>query len=207
MNESIRTKNVMINVDVQHDFVDGTLAVAEGGEIIPALNHFNKAARESDGIVIFTRDDHPQTTPHFDTWPVHCVHGTQGAELMSELEVVDGDFILNKGQGQRDGYSGIEAYDSQGNTIESLINEEKKDHTVRVFIGGLATDYCVKATAIDTAERYKNEVNVHLYLLREAVRAVNLQIGDEVRALQAIQDAGVLAVSTQEALEMIEGTK
>ena len=144
------TRNILVTVDVQRDFIDGTLAVKNGLEVVAPLNRVARAVRAKMGNVAFTRDWHPASTPHFDTWPVHCVAGSEGAEFDPALEIEPDDVILDKGTGQTDGYSGIEGVSADGKTLETLTAPRGWEN-VAVYIGGLATDYCVKATATDAA--------------------------------------------------------
>ncbi len=198
-------RNVLVAVDVQNDFITGSLAVAEGDQIVAPLNEVAEAVRDTDGQVIFTRDWHPASTPHFDTWPVHCVAETEGAEFYPELDIRATDTVVSKGMEQTDGYSGWEGISDQGETLEELIAPKTPEEKVRIFIGGLATDYCVQATALDIAARFDTDERVAMYLLRDAIRAVGLQPDDEHRAMDAMRDAKLIAVSAREAKAMIEG--
>ncbi len=202
-----RTKNVLVEVDVQNDFVTGSLAVNEGTEVVAPLNELARAVREGDGVVAQTRDWHPATTPHFDVWPVHCVAGTEGAAFHPELEILPGDTVLDKGTGQTDGYSGIEGVSDGGATLESIIAPETREQRVRVFIGGLATDYCVKSTAIDTQAAFADDERVTIYALRDAMRAVNLDPADEAKAIAAMQGAGVTFITVEQALAMVDESR
>lgn len=202
MNESFspNTRNVLVGVDVQNDFISGSLAVDDGEQVVAPLNKLANAVRETDGIVIFTRDWHPEKTPHFDNWPVHCVENTTGADFDPRLKIHSGDIILSKGTGQTDGYSGMEGVGPQHETLESLIQPKNPEDNVRVLIGGLATDYCVKATVLDLAKRFRSDQHVGLYLVRDAVKAVNIQSSDEQVALREIERAGVEAMSSEQML-------
>ncbi|MEO8691352.1 MAG: isochorismatase family protein [Candidatus Saccharimonas sp.] len=203
--EFISTRNILIAVDVQKDFIDGSLAVEGGREVVQPINRVAEQVRKSLGQVAFTRDWHPTRTPHFDSWPVHCVAGTEGADFDSTLEVVIGDVVLDKGTGQTDGYSGAEAIGPNGGSLEDLIDPANRQERVRVFIGGLATDYCVKATAIDLAAQFNEDKHVELFALREAMRAVNANgPNDEIEALFAMRDAGVKIITIEDALTMID---
>ncbi|HMS92831.1 MAG TPA: isochorismatase family protein [Candidatus Saccharibacteria bacterium] len=204
------TRNVLVAVDVQNDFIDGSLAVTEGDQVVQPLNDAAAAVREAGGDVAFTRDWHPATTPHFadygGIWPIHCVAETDGAAFHPDLEVTEGDVIINKGMEQTDGYSGWEGVADDGQTLETMIEPRTREEKVRVFIGGLATDYCVKATALDIAERFKDDERVQLYLIHNAIRAVGLAPTDEEKALAAMEEARVQAVSSDDARAMIERT-
>lgn len=203
------TRNVLVAVDVQNDFINGSLAVPKDKQVVTPLNEMAQAVREDGGDVVFTRDWHPATTPHFDNWPVHCVQNTHGAKFDPRLQVRRRDTIISKGMGQTDGYSGMDTLGSKstGKSLDRIVTPASRLERVRVFIGGLATDYCVKATALDLASRFEKDERVSLYLLRDAVRAVNLERGDEKRALKALRDADVVAISTVEARQQFFETE
>lgn len=190
-------RNILIGVDVQNDFVSGSLAVNGGEQVVTPLNNMARDVRDSGGTVIWTRDWHPAQTPHFEQWPVHCVAGTEGADFHSRLDVRDQDIIISKGTGETDGYSGFEGFDPQGRNLDQLATERRNQRN-RYFIGGLATDYCVKATALDLAQATAGMPRTELYLIRDAVRGVNLEANDEAKALRAIEDAGFVAMTSQE---------
>lgn len=202
------TRNILVAVDVQNDFITGSLAVNEGEQVVTPINEVADAVRATNGTVIFTRDWHPVHTPHFDTdggtWPVHCVAETEGAAFAPALAVLENDTILSKGMEQTDGYSGWEGVGTQGESLETLIAPRTPEEKVQVFLGGLATDYCVKATGIDIATFFANDDRVTTYLLRDAVRAVALEKADEANALKAMQAAQIIAIDTNEARAIIE---
>jgi len=211
MEKFTNTRDVLVTVDVQNDFVTGSLAVTDGEAVITPTNEVAAAIRSTGGDVALTRDWHPAHTPHFDTdggiWPVHCVAETEGAAFAPALEIAPTDLILSKGMEQTDGYSGWEGVGEQGETLETIITPRDPRERVRVFIGGLATDYCVKATGIDIATFFADDERVTTYLLRDAVRAVALQQADEANALQALEAAQVLAITSEEARAMIGGDR
>jgi nicotinamidase/pyrazinamidase len=184
-------KTALLVVDVQNDFADsnGSLYVREGEAVIPIINEQIEAARRSGALVVYTQDWHPGSTPHFEKdggiWPVHCVQGTWGAELHPDLKVV-GE-VVRKGAGGEDGYSGFTVRDPRSGEEHSTGLEEllRRRGVERVVVAGLATDYCVKETAIDGARK-----NFDATVLTSAVRAVDLQTGDGQRALEAVEGAG-----------------
>ena len=200
----VDTRHMLVEVDVQKDFITGTLAVEDGIEVVAPLNTLAHAVRRDLGRVALTRDWHPAATPHFDTWPVHCVADTDGAAFHPDLQVKEGDIVLNKGMGQTDGYSGIEGVADDGTTLETMIEPVHRDEKVRIFVGGLATDYCVKATAVDLARRYKGLDNVSICLVTDAIRAVNLQPNDGTEAVEAMADAGVHIINLTDALALVD---
>ena len=187
----------LIVVDVQNDFADpaGSLSVGRAGRILPRINDEVALAREAGATVVYTQDWHPESTPHFakdgGIWPVHCVADTWGAELHPDL-VVEGE-IIRKGRNGEDGYSGFTMRDPvSGAAIPTPLEGMLRERDVsRVVICGLATDYCVNATALD-ARRLGFETQV----LMNAVAAVNLQPGDDQKALTAMADAGAELVSS-----------
>ncbi len=191
-------KTALVVVDLQNDFADpaGGLAVAGGDAIVPTVNAEIKAALAADAFVVYTQDWHPETTPHFakdgGIWPVHCVGGTWGAELHPGLRV-DGPRV-RKGVNGEDGYSGFTMKDpTTGATVPTQLEELLHDRRVeRVVVCGLATDYCVKATALDAAR-----LGFETYLLVDAVRAVDLAPGDGERALEEMRSAGVVVWPTR----------
>ncbi len=182
----------LIVVDVQNDFAspDGSLHVHGGDEVVPLLNGEITAAREAGAFVAYTQDWHPPTTPHFakdgGTWPVHGVRDTWGAELHPELSVAGP--VVRKGTNGEDGYSGFTMRDpvsgeERPTELDRLLREHGVDHVV---IGGLATDYCVRATALDA-----RRLGYATTLLTRAVRAVDVKPGDGERALEEVREAGV----------------
>lgn len=182
----------LVVVDVQNDFADpdGSLYVEDAATIIGVVNDAVTAARKAETSVIYTQDWHPSSTPHFakdgGTWPVHCVAGTWGAELYPDL-LVDGERI-RKGTDGEDGYSGFTMADpTTGKTSSTGLAELLRQRDVtRVVVVGLATDYCVKATALDGVE-----LGFATVVLQDAVRPVDLNPGDGERALAEMREAGV----------------
>jgi nicotinamidase/pyrazinamidase len=184
-------RTALLVVDVQNDFADpsGSLSVRGGADIVPRLNAEIQRALEAGATVIYTQDWHPPSTPHFakdgGIWPVHCVTDTWGAAFHPAL-VVAGPSV-RKGINGEDGYSGFTMRDPVTGTdrpteLESMLREQG---VARVVIGGLATDYCVRATAIDAVDR-----GFAAAVLTDAVAAVDLQPGDGERALEDVAAAG-----------------
>jgi nicotinamidase/pyrazinamidase len=188
-------RTALVVVDLQNDFADpaGGLSVAGGADTVPLVNGEIASARAAGGLVVYTQDWHPETTPHFakdgGIWPVHCVAGTWGAELHPRL-VVDGPTV-RKGANGEDGYSGFTMRDPiSGDTIPTELDALLRGHGIgRVVVCGLATDYCVRATALDAAR-----LGYEAELLGDAVRAVDLAPGDGERAIEELRAAGVRVV-------------
>jgi nicotinamidase/pyrazinamidase len=181
-------------VDVQNDFADpdGGLSVAGGDAIVPIVDRETALAASDGGTVVATQDWHPGSTPHFakdgGIWPVHCVAGTWGAELHPDLALPDGAPRVRKGANGEDGYSGFTMRDAlTGETIPTELERLLRDAGIdRVVVAGLATDYCVKATALDAVR-----LGFETHVLTDAIAAVNLQPGDGDRALEEMRAAGV----------------
>jgi nicotinamidase/pyrazinamidase len=184
-------RTALIVTDVQNDFADpaGSLYVHGGEEILALVNREIGRATRAGAFVVYTQDWHPESTPHFrkdgGIWPVHCVQGSWGAAFDDDLVV--GGPVVRKGTGGEDGYSGFTVRhpttgEQEGTGLEGLLREQGIE---RVVLVGLATDYCVKETALDALRR-----GFEVTVLGEGVRAVDLQRGDGERALDQVRQAG-----------------
>lgn len=208
INHSTETERaVLVIVDVQNDFVDGSLAVPGGAEVIPPLNKAAEYVRRNGGDVVLTRDWHPKETPHFGpgAWPVHCVAKTGGAAFHRDLAVSPDDIIISKGMGETDGYSGFEGQTDDGQTLEQILSPRTSHERVVGLIGGLAIDYCVKSTVVDGATAFANDPRVRIFALIDASRAVNLKPTDEADALAEMEAAGAELTNTQTIINEIFG--
>ena len=176
--KKISTTKALLIVDVQNDFCPGgALAVPEGNQVVPVINQL---INQFD-IVCASKDWHPTETIHFDRWPVHCVADSPGADFHPQLNLDSIDQILYKGTSNKDdGYSAFEA------TNINLTQWLKKKKVEELTIVGLATDYCVKASALDAINQ-GFKVVVH----KKAVRAVNLDPNDGKNALLEMKQAGI----------------
>jgi len=181
----------LIVVDVQNDFADpkGSLYVKGGEQVVPVANREIERARKASSPVFYTQDWHPASTPHFKKdggiWPVHCVAGTWGAELHPDLRV-EGE-VIKRGMGGEDGYSGFTVRDPRSGekTPTELGPRLRAKGTTRVVVLGLATDYCVGATAHDAVVGGWDTT-----VLRAGIRAVDLKPGDGDRMLADLVAAG-----------------
>lgn len=191
----------LVVVDMQNDFVhpDGSLFVSGGPEAVARVNAEIESARRAGSPVIYTQDWHPPETPHFvergGTWPPHCVRDTWGAELHDDLLVPDEPVVVKKGIGLEDGYSGFTVYDleagaDQPTELDGLLREAGIE---RVVVVGVATDVCVKATALDAVRLGYDTV-----VVPEATAAVELEPGDRDRAIEEMRAGGV-AMATEAA--------
>ena len=185
-------RTALVVVDVQNDFADprGSLYVAGGEQIVGELNELVRLASEAGALVVYTQDWHPPVTPHFrkhgGIWPVHCVRDSWGAQFHPQLQV-RGD-VIRKGTGGEDGYSGFSfrhpITGAEGRTgLEALLRSRGIQ---RVVVVGLATDYCVKETALDAVQ-----LGFETAVIERATRAVNLKPGDDREALAQLERAGV----------------
>jgi nicotinamidase-related amidase len=172
----------LIVVDFQNDFTPGGALAVTGGDAIAA--RVNELAASGDyALVVATRDwhppDHGSFTEHGGTWPVHCVAGTQGAELHASFDTSKVDEIVDKGQPvDTEGYSGFD-----GTALAQLLRKYGIDE---VTVVGLATDYCVRHTALDALRE-----GLRVRVDPAAVRAVDVEPGDGNRALEELREAGV----------------
>jgi nicotinamidase/pyrazinamidase len=182
------SSDALVIVDVQNDFCPGgALAVPDGDRVVPVLNRYAARFASLGGTVFATRDWHPARTKHFKEhgglWPPHCVQDTAGAAFHAALVLPSGTEIVSKGMDpEADAYSAFQAETSDGQPFAAALAE----HGIqRLFIGGLATDYCVKATALDALTE-----GFEVVVLEDAVRAVELEPGAGSRAFDEIAAAG-----------------
>jgi nicotinamidase/pyrazinamidase len=179
----------LLIIDFQNDFTSGgALEVPRGDEIAEPV----KRLADRLDLVFATRDWHPPDHASFETeggpWPVHCVRGTHGAEFHPTMEEVDIDAVVDVGREREDeGYSGFE---------KSELAQILRDHGVdEVYVCGLATDYCVRASAIDACGE-----GFDVTVVEDAVRGVDVNEGDSERALADMRDAGAKVASSDEVL-------
>jgi nicotinamidase/pyrazinamidase len=181
--------DALLIIDFQNDFTSGgALEVPEGDEIAEPVQ---RLARHFDTVVA-TRDWHPPDHASFETeggpWPVHCVQGTHGAELNPAMDEVELDGMVDVGRAREDeGYSGFE---------NSELAEILRDRDVeKVYVCGLATDYCVRASAIDACKG-----GFDTTVVEDAIRAVNVEPDDGERAIADMQGAGAKVATSDEIL-------
>lgn len=182
----------LVIVDVQNDFadVDGNLSVLGGAEVVPIINQQIQLAQDGGAFVVYTADWHPESTPHFakdgGIWPVHCVGNMWGSEFHPDLHVVGP--VVRKGIDGEDGYSGFSVMDPESEKItKTELGEMLRDRGIKkVVVTGLATDYCVKATALDSVTE-----GFDTRFFSAGSRAVNLAEGDGDAAIASMASAGV----------------
>ncbi|HEY3060500.1 MAG TPA: isochorismatase family protein [Chloroflexota bacterium] len=178
----------LLLVDPQNDFCPGgSLPVADGDKIMPVLNEWLTVAEQSDVPIFVSRDWHPPRTTHFaefgGAWPAHCVAGTSGADFHPALELPASATIVSKGMGEtEDAYSAFQARDGTGTPLATLLRARDVKN---LYVMGLATDYCVKASAIGGIEDGFNVI-----VVKDGVRAVNIQPDDGDHAVEEMRAAG-----------------
>lgn len=204
--------DALIVVDVQNDFIEGgALEVAGGAEIVPLINKL----MDEFSLVVATQDYHPEGHGSFAAshegknlyevidlngldqvlWPVHCVQGTPGANFAPGLDLNPVEKIFHKGTDSGiDSYSGF--WDNGKRKSTGLAEYLRKQSVDRVFVVGLATDYCVKFTALDAIGE-----GFQTYLIEDAARGVNLKAGDVENAVKEMENAGVIVIHSDHLLK------
>lgn len=191
---SLRERDALVIVDVQNDFLPGgTLAVPEGNRVVTPLNTAIDIFRVCNLSVFATRDWHPPNHSSFQEqggpWPPHCVHDTPGAAFVDNLSVDSNVTVITKGvRIEPDEYSGFQGYDD-GNDFDSCLKQRGIE---RIFVGGLATDYCVLDTVLDGLKR-----GYDVYVLTDAIRAVNVKPDDGEKALERMVQQGAKLTTTE----------
>ncbi|MBI2203730.1 MAG: bifunctional nicotinamidase/pyrazinamidase [Candidatus Rokubacteria bacterium] len=181
-------RDALVIVDVQNDFCPGgALAVNAGDEVVPVMNRYAERFARAGAPVFASRDWHPRQTKHFKewggVWPPHCVQGTRGAEFHPALSLPPRTEIVSKGMDpDADAYSAFQAETSDGTPFANALASRG---VRRLFIGGLATDYCVKATVLDARKH-----GFEAFVLDDASRAVEVAAGDGARAVDEMTTAG-----------------
>jgi len=184
--------DALIVVDVQKDFMPGgALPVPEGDKVVQPLNKYIELFSERGLPVFFTRDWHPENhisfKGHGGVWPSHCVQDTEGAQFHPDLIIPsDNKFIISKGTSRDfDAYSGF-----QGTILDSLLKERG---IKRIFVGGVATDYCVKNTVLGGIN-----LGYFAFLLLDAIKGVDVKPGDSEKAIEEMLSAGAVCLTYQE---------
>lgn len=188
--------DALVIVDVQNDFCPGgSLAVPGGDRVVPVLNRYIQRFHELGASIFASRDWHPPVTKHFQAyggaWPPHCVERTKGAEFHPDLALPPGAVVISKGMDpERDAYSCFQALDAAGRDFAVSLGERGIQ---RLFVGGLATDYCVRSTILDALHE-----GFQVVVLQDAIRAVDLQPEDGERAIEEMRAAGAAFTTLEE---------
>lgn len=181
-------KSALVVVDLQNDFMPGgALGVPGGDEVLPVVNRYIERFRAAGLPIYATRDWHPPVTKHFHqyggVWPPHCVQGTPGAEFHRDLKLPPDVVVVSKGMDPtQDSYSCFDAYEADGAPMaESL----RRRGVERIYIGGLATDYCVRSSVMSAVKE-----GFKITVLLDASRGVNLQPHDSEKAIEDMVRVG-----------------
>jgi nicotinamidase/pyrazinamidase len=189
---SLRNGDVLVVVDVQQDFVSGSLPVPGGAQVIRPLNACIGAFHDAGLVVVATRDWHPANHLSFQEqggpWPAHCVARTPGAAFAAGLKAAEGAWLVSKATSpHREAYSAFEGTD--------LDRRLQRLGAKRLVVGGLATDYCVLRTVLDARSR-----GYETFVLADAIRAVDAKPGDGENAEDEMIRAGAHFITTGEVL-------
>lgn len=191
--------SALLLVDIQNDFCPGgALAVPEGDRIVPLANWYARLF-ERRGLPVFaSRDWHPAQTSHFQAggglWPPHCVQGTWGADFHPQLSLPPDAVVVSKGMDPaEDSYSAFQAVTADGESLAQALGDRGVG---RLFVAGLATDYCVQASVVDALRSGFQAV-----LLEDAVKGIDLNPGDIARAVADMEENGA-RTATLETVEM-----
>ncbi len=191
MRTRITTEDALIVVDVQNDFCPGgALAVPDGDKVVPVLNAYAKRFEEAGASIAATRDWHPPDHTSFEgqggPWPPHCVQDTQGAGYHPDLELPEATHHVRKAtEAEAEAYSGFDTTD--------LASWLEQQGVRRVFVGGLATDYCVKQTTLDALDH-----GFTTFVLTDACKGIDAEPGDVEAALDELLDQGAVEVRGEE---------
>ena len=188
--------SALVIVDFQNDFCPGgSLPVPEGDTIADTLNAYIERFTEKGLPVFASKDWHPPETGHFKeyggVWPPHCVMGTKGAEFHPALKLPEKAIILIKGdQPDEDAYSVFQAHTEDGRPFKNVLEDMSIEH---LYVGGLATDYCVKATVLDALRE-----GFRVTLLLDAVKGVDVEKGDSERAIEEMKHRGADTITIEQ---------
>lgn len=175
----------LLIVDVQNDFCPGgALAVPDGDRVVPVIN----GLMDQFSLIVASKDWHPSGSVHFKTWPVHCLQGTRGAEFHPALRSQRIGQVFLKGTSSKD--DGYSAYEATNADLEGYLKERGVDE---LYVVGLATDYCVKQSALDAAKK-----GFRTIVVQDAVAPVDVRPGDGERALEEMKESGVEFVTSQD---------
>jgi nicotinamidase/pyrazinamidase len=190
--------SALLVVDVQNDFcTGGALAVPGSERVVASLNRYLADAAARDMLIYASRDWHPGDTGHFQpfggVWPVHCVQHSEGARFHPDLRLPPGAIVISKGEdAARHGYSALEGHTPDGTPF---LEDLRRRGVTHLYVGGLATDYCVKHSVIDAASS-----GLRVTVLEDAISGVDLEPGDSTRAIAEMREKGAEVVARAESL-------
>jgi len=189
-------KKALLIVDVQNDFCPGgALAVPKGDKIVAVLNKYMMIFSRKKWPIFASRDWHPKQSKHFKKsggpWPEHCIQNTRGARLHPDLRLPKGTIVLSKGMDpDKDSYSAFQAVDAKGTKFFELL---KISGIKELFVGGLATDYCVKSSVLDALK-----LGFKVKLLIDAIKGVNIKPEDSEQAIEEMVRGGAEKMTLKE---------
>jgi nicotinamidase/pyrazinamidase len=196
--DTMNIKNsALLIIDVQNDFCPGgALPVPEGDRVVEPLNRAAKLFATAKLPVVASRDWHPAVTSHFSAyggiWPSHCIQGSRGAEFHPQLELPQGCLMISKGfETDADSYSAFDGRLPDGRNLQELLAGLG---VARLYVGGLATDYCVKESVLAALK-----AGLQVVVLEDAIAGVEVTAGDSLRAIDEMKAAGAF-LSTVSAL-------
>lgn len=193
------TRSALLIVDVQNDFcTGGALPVPKGEDVVPPLNGYIDQAAALGAPVYASRDWHPSVTTHFapygGPWPVHCVQDSAGALFHPDLRLPTTSTVVTKGdEPHHAGYSAFDGHTADG---RALLADLRARGIVRLYVGGLATEYCVKQTVLDGLK-----AGLAVTLLGDAIAGIEATSGDSARALAAMCEQGAEVVAHADSLD------
>jgi nicotinamidase/pyrazinamidase len=190
-NYELKSSDALLITDIQNDFLPGgALPVAGGDEIIPVLNEFTKRFQDVQAWIFASKDWHPPNHVSFKQqdgpWPSHCIQETKGAKFSPKLKLAKDTVVVFKAMNpMRESYSVFD---------ETYFADWLKERDVhRLFIGGLATDYCVLNTVLDA-----RKLGLETVVLLDATRGINVDVGDVERAIERMLKVGVEQATTED---------
>jgi nicotinamidase/pyrazinamidase len=184
----ITNSDALLITDIQRDFLPGgALPVADGDEIIPVLNEYARRFEDAKAHVFASRDWHPPNHLSFKTqggpWPPHCIQDTLGAKFSPDLKLPEGIVVISKATNpEHESYSVFDG--------TSFAHELEMCEVKRLFIGGLATDYCVVNTVLDA-----RKLGYETIVLMDATLGINVEPDDAKKAVEAMQKAGAKQIT------------
>lgn len=182
------TDSALLIIDLQNDFCPGgALPVPEGDRVVAPLNRAARLFAAAGLPVVASRDWHPAVTSHFrdfgGIWPSHCVQGSRGAEFHQQLQLPQGCLMVSKGfEADADSYSAFDGRLPDGRSLQELLAGLG---VVKLYVGGLATDYCVKESVLAAIK-----TGLQVMVLEDAIAGVDITPGDSLRAIDAMKAAG-----------------
>lgn len=196
LEKDMKLKKALLIVDAQNDFCPGgALGVPEGDKVVPKINKYIKIFIKKKLPVFVTRDWHPVRTKHFKdfggVWPVHCIQNSWGAQFHPKLKLPKEAVLLYKGMDpEKDAYSAFQAEDTRGISFPQLL---KIMGIKELYIGGLATDYCVRFSARDAIK-----LGLKVKILTDAIKGVNLKLKDSKEAIKEMSKLGAKKITLKD---------